>query len=219
MKTAEALEVIARRAANQQVVVSAGDFFGGAVRLDDSARYLHLNGAYGHATSVALGLAKANPDHGVLVVDCLDLTGAGLATLAAVAGEQPANLYQVVLDPVVSPETSDIASVDFRSAEERAIEERLRRAGRWDEIAWATGYRRSNRAENRATLDRSLESFFDSPGPSMLVIEVVDVPGLDSSGSSPLRTGAADQSPTAYGEHLRAFSNALRTLQPPRIKA
>ena len=85
--------------------------------LADRENQLYVVGSMGCASSVALGIALARPDHRVLL---LDGDGAVLmrpSALACIGRESPANLVHVILDNGVHdstvPEATLAANVDF----------------------------------------------------------------------------------------------------------
>jgi thiamine pyrophosphate-dependent acetolactate synthase large subunit-like protein len=64
----------------------------------DSERYFYLWGAMGGSTSLALGLALAQPLRPVVVITGDGEQLMGIGSLATVGAQQPANLTLVVLD-------------------------------------------------------------------------------------------------------------------------
>lgn len=99
MNRAAANDVVAKRLGNDEIVVcSLGnptfDFF--------EARDRELNfytwGCMGLASSIGLGLALAQPERKVLVLDGDGSVLMNLGSLATIASEHPANLVHVVWD-------------------------------------------------------------------------------------------------------------------------
>ena len=64
----------------------------------DSDRYFYLWGAMGGTTTMALGLALAQPERSVIVITGDGEQLMGMGGLATVGAQQPANLTLVVLD-------------------------------------------------------------------------------------------------------------------------
>ena len=62
------------------------------------ARDLPVSGAMGKASSVALGLALAQPDTKVIVLDGDGSLEMNLGTILTIAGKQPKNLYHFVME-------------------------------------------------------------------------------------------------------------------------
>ena len=65
---------------------------------DSEALDLPLGGAMGKTSSVALGLALAQPDRKVIVLDGDGSLEMNLGTLATIAGKAPGNLYHLVME-------------------------------------------------------------------------------------------------------------------------
>ncbi len=63
-----------------------------------ASRDIPLGGAMGKASSFALGLALAQPDPKVIILDGDGSLEMNLGSLATIAGKQPANLYHFVLE-------------------------------------------------------------------------------------------------------------------------
>jgi thiamine pyrophosphate-dependent acetolactate synthase large subunit-like protein len=108
-----------------------------------------------------------------------------MGTLASVAAAAPANFYHVVFDNAAHGSTGD----------QRTISDRVAIEG----IARAAGYRRASRvaaADTPGGLERALATFFDEPGPAMLLVEVErgNQPGIRR----------VEPSPTAITERFRS---------------
>lgn len=124
----------------------------------DRPSHFYMIGSMGLASSVALGLALAQPGKRVL---CLDGDGnvlMGLGTLATIGATRPANLFHVCLDNEAHGSTGDQATVSGRVPLEQ--------------VAAACGYARVARAETPEELERGLESLFSGPGPAFLLVKV-----------------------------------------------
>src|SRR5207245_11142437 len=93
----EALEVVAAHRGDRIVLTTMGSV---AIwpQLSDSPLDFHfIPSAMGHGPALGLGLALAQPDHGVIVFNgdgCMLMNLGNLVTLA----NHPANVYVVILD-------------------------------------------------------------------------------------------------------------------------
>lgn len=97
MTQRQALEVVAQHR-GQRIVVTTMSSCGIFPQLSDSPLDFHfIPSAMGHAPDLGLGLALAQPEHGVIVLNgdgCMLMNLGVLVTLA----QQPANVFLVILD-------------------------------------------------------------------------------------------------------------------------
>jgi sulfopyruvate decarboxylase subunit beta len=124
-------------------------------------RYLDVTGCMGAASSIGLGLALAQPDHKVIVLDGDGSLLMQLGSLVTVADSAPANLYHVVFANGVHQSTGN---------------QRLPAQGKfdWCQLALSAGYRKAVSLETPADMDRELPGILNSEGPVLirLAIEV-----------------------------------------------
>jgi phosphonopyruvate decarboxylase len=114
----DVLRLIQSATGPRDILVSTTGYTSRALyALGDRANQLYVVGSMGCASSVALGIALARPDHRVLL---LDGDGAVLmrpSALACIGRESPANLLHVILDNGVHDSTGAQATlasnVDF----------------------------------------------------------------------------------------------------------
>jgi len=134
-------------------------------RADAPTRF-YMIGSMGLASSIGLGLALVQPSRAVAVFDGDGNVLMNLGTIASVAAAGAANFHHVVFDNAAHGSTGY----------QRTISDRAPLEG----VARATGYRRSARVATDAELDEVVRSWFDAPGPSMLLVAVDrgDVPGI-----------------------------------------
>ena len=120
----EALEAVAQQIPNNSRVVATTGMLGRELwELRERASASHQNdflavGGMGHASSIALGIAEANPN---MTVWCLDGDGAilmHLGSLAVIGQRKPANLRHVVFNNFahdsVGGQTTAMRSVDTK---------------------------------------------------------------------------------------------------------
>jgi phosphonopyruvate decarboxylase len=122
-------------------------------------RHIDCTGCMGGAGAIGLGLALAQPERSVYVLDGDGSLLMQLGTLASIAGAAPANLYHFVLvnrvyetsgrQPIPGGE-----SVDF--------------AG----LARSAGYRHAENISDLAVLQEKLPGILASEGPVLLALEV-----------------------------------------------
>jgi thiamine pyrophosphate-dependent acetolactate synthase large subunit-like protein len=97
MTQLEALEVVAAHRGNR-IVITTMSSVGLWPRLSDSPLdFAYLPSAMGHAPSLGLGLALAQPDHGVIVLNGDGCMLMNLGSLVSIANH-PANLFLSILD-------------------------------------------------------------------------------------------------------------------------
>jgi len=134
-------------------------------RADAPTRF-YMIGSMGLASSIGLGLALVQPSRAVAVFDGDGNVLMNLGTIASVAAAGADNFHHVVFDNAAHGSTGY----------QRTISDRAPLEG----IARAAGYRRSARVATDAELDEVVRSWFDAPGPSMLLVAVDrgNVPGI-----------------------------------------
>ncbi len=97
MTQMEALEVVAAHRGNR-IVITTMSSVGLWPRLSDTPLdFAYLPSAMGHAPSLGLGLALAQPNHGVIVLNGDGCMLMNLGSLVSIANH-PANLFLIILD-------------------------------------------------------------------------------------------------------------------------
>ena len=97
MQRSELLKVISEARTNE-IVVATMSAVKDWVRLSSSPLDFHVAGAMGYASSVGVGLALAQPDRKVIVLDGDGSLLMNLGALVTIAGIQPDNLVHFVLE-------------------------------------------------------------------------------------------------------------------------
>jgi len=123
-------------------------------------RDLPVAGAMGKASSVALGLALAQPDTKVIVFDADGSLLMNLGSLVTIAEKEPANFYHFVLNNGVYAVTGGqpIPSVDTIS---------------FSGIAEAAGYAASFEFEDLEDFATRAEEVFNTTGPVFICVKSV----------------------------------------------
>ena len=159
MKRTEAIEIIAAAKAGAISVATmraVADWY-----KTDGAKERHVDniGCMGGAAPIGLGLALAQPDRKVIVIDGDGSLLMQLGVLASIAGARPSNLHHVLLVNRVYETSGNQPipggdSVDF--------------AG----LARSAGYQRTESFSDAGVLAERLSSIFNEPGPTFVAIDV-----------------------------------------------
>lgn len=155
----DALATIRRANPNAALLATTGYTGRVLYKLGDTLNQFYLVGAMGCVSSVALGLAKAQPARRVIAIDGDGAALMRLGALATIGHESPLNLVHVLLDNEVHDSTGGQATVSH------SVD-----IGR---IAAACGYATVRRC---ATLD-ALADALRSPAPGPTFLHVKTAPG------------------------------------------
>ena len=159
MRRIDAARIVLKHAGDDALVVVCNGMIGREVwTLGDRPTHFYMIGSMGLASSIALGLALAQPSKRVV---CLDGDGnvlMGMGVLASVAVAAPKNFFHVVLDNEAHGSTGD----------QRTITEKVS----LEEIARACGYVSATRALDEPSLETRAKELFSREGPAMLLAKV-----------------------------------------------
>lgn len=159
MKRIEAIQAVARHLGPDGLAVSCNGMITRELySACDRPENFYMIGSMGLASSIGLGLALKQPRRKVVVLEGDGNLLMNLGSLADVAALAPANFYHVVLDNGVHDSTGGQRTVS--------------RAVPLEEVAASAGYARSLRVQDAASLAEALATFWDRPGPAMLLVEV-----------------------------------------------
>ena len=171
MQSLEAVQILRQRLGDALVVSSLGTPSYLLHAAGDRPLNFYLWAAMGMASSAGLGLAMAQPDRRIVVLDGDGAAMMNLGSMVTVATRRPRNLLWVILENGVFLETGGqpIAShgpVDLVG------------------IARAAGIRQAARASNPVAFAELLEYSMMQPGPALLVARVErdsvrDLPPVD----------------------------------------
>ena len=187
MKRWEAVALLARRVEESLVIACNGMIGRDLWNTGDRENRFYMIGSMGLASSIGLGLALAQPQKRVVVLDGDGNVLMNMGTLANVAAAQPRNFYHVVLDNGVHASTGGQTTVSGSLALE--------------EVARACGYARVARAESSAELESAVEVFLAGPGPACLLVKVEpgNQPGVPRIGIAPEEMAARFQEAATGG--------------------
>ncbi|HJZ77611.1 MAG TPA: thiamine pyrophosphate-dependent enzyme [Vicinamibacterales bacterium] len=124
----------------------------------DAPTRFYMIGSMGLASAIGLGVALVQPARTVVVFDGDGNVLMNVGGLASVAASGAANFHHVVFDNAAHGSTGN----------QRTISDRVP----LEEMARAAGYRRTARVTDAEQLRGALGSWFDDPGPSMLLVVV-----------------------------------------------
>jgi len=150
--------------------------------------------AMGHATSVGLGLALAQPERRIIVLSGDGSLMMNLGTLVTISAQAPRNLIVVVFVNGVYEITG--AQPTPGSPAARAEKDAVDIAA----IARGCGLRSVFEWRTREALRESLAAALSSPGPTLITLEVAPVAGA-----------VGPRSPGPAKERAERFRAALRT--------
>jgi thiamine pyrophosphate-dependent acetolactate synthase large subunit-like protein len=128
-----------------------------ACSLGDRPECFYMIGSMGLASSIGLGIALANPEQPVAVLDGDGNVLMNLGSLPMIAVAAPRRFVHVVLDNGVYASTGNQPTISSRVALE--------------EIAAASGYRRVTRVRDVGAIERELTAFAAADGPGFFLVE------------------------------------------------
>lgn len=124
----------------------------------DAGVHFYMIGSMGLAASIGLGVALAQPDRVVVVLDGDGNVLMNAGALGSVGALGPGNLHHIVFDNGSHASTGG----------QRTISDRVR----IDALARAAGYRSTARVATDDALDAELLRAFGTAGPTMIVVDV-----------------------------------------------
>jgi thiamine pyrophosphate-dependent acetolactate synthase large subunit-like protein len=127
--------------------------------------------AMGHATSMGLGLALAQPSRRVIVLSGDGSLLMNLGTLVTISAQAPANLVIVVFDNGAYEVTGAQATPGSPSARARGD------AVDYAALARASGLRSVFRWSTLDAWRNGIDEAFRATGPALVVLDVATVPG------------------------------------------
>jgi phosphonopyruvate decarboxylase len=155
--------------------------------------WVFVPSSMGQATSLGLGLALAQPERRIIVLNGDGSTLMNLGSLVTITAEQPANLVIVTFDNGVYEITG--AQPTPGAAAGRHARDRVDYLG----LARASGFRSTFHFTALAEWVAGLRGVLDATGPTFALLDVAPVPGA---------RGPRSPGPTA--ERARRFMAALR---------
>jgi len=159
MEAMAALRILAMQRGEAVVVPTMSGARGWATVSTRPELDLPISGAMGKASSVALGLALAQPNRQVIVLDGDGSLLMNLGSVVTIAGMQPRNLVHAVCQNEV---------YEITGGQPIPNAERVDFAG----IALAAGFVRAQTFDDVAALERDLPALLAAEGPSFLTLKL-----------------------------------------------
>jgi thiamine pyrophosphate-dependent acetolactate synthase large subunit-like protein len=171
MKALEVVQILHQHLGDALVVSSLGTPSYLLHAAGDRPLNFYMWAAMGMASSAALGLALAQPDRRVVILDGDGAAMMNLGSMVTVGSRRPANLLWVILENGAFLETGGQTIATHGPADLVGI-------------ARAAGIRQSARAANPVAFAELLEYSMAQPGPSLVVARVErdtvrDLPPVD----------------------------------------
>lgn len=163
----------------------------------DRAQNFYLQGAMGHAVSVAAGLAVCRPDHRVIAIDGDGSALMHLGSMSTVGQTATANLVHVVLDNGSYESTGGQATTASTT--------------RLPEVAQACGYRRAISVGSVAEL-RAAAGAVTGPGPVLVHFRIAA--RSPASGSRPSGTVTVDEYARRFAAHAQGVPHVDNAARP-----
>ena len=188
MTAKDALRVIYSFIKDEPVVLATGFICRTAQEVQDRPQNFYMIGSMGMASSIALGIALAQPSKRVIALDGDGAVLMNLGMLATVGAVRPSNFIHIVIDNAGYESTGGQPSFSAKVALEK--------------VAAAGGYRHVERVTSAPGLKKAMTRIFSSKimrGPEFLLARV----SFDSGAASP-RVKAEPEEITA------AFSRSLK---------
>lgn len=159
MTLAEALAVIAPAIPDGTVCVHANGYISRAGRAArDRDECFYMIGSMGLAASIGLGVALAQPERRVLVLDGDGNVLMNPGALASIAAARPANLVHVCFDNGAHASTGG----------QRTLADRVA----LDALARAAGYPLVERVESASALSERIGTLLATRGPAFLLVKI-----------------------------------------------
>ena len=158
-----ALEAVFRaRGPEARYVCANGYVSREAYAVKDWPQSFYMIGSMGLAASIGLGVALAQPEREVVVLDGDGNVLMGLGSLALVASQGPANFLHVCLDNGVYASTGNQPTLSPGLS--------------LDGLAREAGYARATSVEDLAGLEEALAAYEPGSGPTFLRVRIAPEP-------------------------------------------
>jgi sulfopyruvate decarboxylase subunit beta len=163
LTTQDALALVMPHVAGHVTICANGFISRAACAADDKKASFYMIGSMGLAAPIGLGIALAQPERRIAILDGDGNVLMNLGELATIASRAPAGFLHIVIDNGVYASTGDQPTI----SREVAIED----------VARACGYREALRVRDRAGIEVELPRLAAAEGPVMLLIETQPDPG------------------------------------------
>ncbi len=166
LKRMDAIKIIMEElAADDHVFAATGKPSRELFAIKDRPRNFYMQGSMGHASSLALGAALAQPKKRMIVLDGDGAILMHLGMLSSIGHYQPKNLYHIVLDNEAYETTGDQDTTSATTELEK--------------IATASGYVSSILCRDESGLRSALRESLKNPGPAFIRIKINRMPTLN----------------------------------------
>jgi len=158
MKGSEAIAAVMAELEDQPVVNANGFIGREAFNARDREANFYMIGSMGLASSMGLGVALAQPDKKVVVLDGDGNVLMAMGTLAMIAAAAPKNLVHVAIDNEVYESTGNQKTLSSKIELQK--------------VAESSGYKNSLVVTELDELKRAFRNALDSDGPSFILVKV-----------------------------------------------
>jgi phosphonopyruvate decarboxylase len=166
LKRIEAIEIIAQALKGDEIVVATtGKPSRELFAVKDRAKNFYMQGSMGHAASIGLGVALAQPDKKVVILDGDGAVLMHMGILSTIGHYKPKNICHIVLDNESYETTGDQDTTSPSTDLET--------------VAKACGYRVAGEAASEKDLKARLKLLLNTAGPAFLRVKINRVPTLD----------------------------------------
>ncbi len=144
---------------NDEIIVNCNGMIGReAFTVNDREANFYMLGSMGLASSIAVGVAVHKPNRKVIVFDGDGHVLMNMSTLATAVALDPKNYYHICIDNETYASTGD--------------QETISKVVKLDEVAKATGYKKTYRCTTMDEVKKVVPEFLNSEGPVFLLIKV-----------------------------------------------
>ncbi len=193
MTRREAVGIVLSELSPDRFVVLTTGMISREAAAADRPGHFYMVGSMGLASSIALGVALAQPGRPVAAVDGDGSALMNLGSLAMVAYHGPERFLHIVLDNEAYESTGGQPSVSARTPLEA--------------VARAAGYPHARRVSTAEELARAVRELGEARGPAFLLVKV----GIEEGTHVP----RVPLSPIELRDRARAFLQRVRHTGPP----
>jgi thiamine pyrophosphate-dependent acetolactate synthase large subunit-like protein len=163
-RTALTKRLVARLAHDEAVIAGIGNANFDLYAAGHRPQNFYMLGSMGLTCPIALGVALAQPERGVIALEGDGSILMGLGCLATIANQKPRNLTIIIWDNGIYQITGKQAAATSGATDIVAV-------------ARGAGIAASEWVSDEAHFERLLDRRFDEGGPTLLAIKIDDAPG------------------------------------------
>lgn len=172
LPSAQVMAKVAELAPDAALVATTGFTGRELFAVADRPGNFYMQGSMGHASSLGLGVALAQPERAVVVLDGDGAALMHLGAMSTIGRQAPANLVHIVLDNGIHESTGGQCTTSDSTS--------------FAQVAAACGYRSAVGCPTLDDVETALRSALTSPGPHLLAVRT-----LPRSGAIPPRATSA----------------------------